>query len=83
MKPCPFCGSDETSVSTNRIEYWVVCDNCLATGPTDPDDYDAKTRWNTRAAQQPLIDGWACPHCYSEVPGGHNPGCQFLEFFNT
>lgn len=58
LLPCPFCGADDAF--TERADFsssYVVCNNCIARGPTecqDSDDEDepgqasAITAWNTR-----------------------------------
>ena len=69
LKPCPFCGSTEVSLSTYQNMVGEVdakfgeCHNCAARGPetepSDMSDKNATSLWNNRrsdiveTAQQP------------------------------
>lgn len=53
LKPCPFCGYDDTQVSDeqNGFEFgW--CPECGSVGPTHPTQAEAITAWNTRAGEK-------------------------------
>jgi Lar family restriction alleviation protein len=60
MEPCPFCGeSDAFSERADFSSSYIVCNNCLARGPTECQDSDeeeepgrdgAVKAWNARAA---------------------------------
>lgn len=58
LKPCPFCGSRETSTSyaTNTegvvSSRFVECEDCAAMGPAVDVDALAIAAWNRRAALQ-------------------------------
>lgn len=55
LKPCPFCGYDDTTVEgikfmdapADKLFFKVVCVYCGATGPCF--DANAVANWNTRA----------------------------------
>ena len=57
LKACPFCGSKKTGRSVERRhrslgiwdEYWVECEDCWATGPTESTTLAATVVWNKRA----------------------------------
>jgi Lar family restriction alleviation protein len=50
INPCPFCGSDDTSLKLlEDPEVAVVCYHCLATGPVAGNDETAAEMWNERA----------------------------------
>ena len=52
IKPCPFCGSGETSLQVVDGTMRVTCINCKARGPisdiVDPREGDAIIAWNQR-----------------------------------
>lgn len=55
LKPCPFCGGDaDISDSSGLIgcgmnlEYYVVCEECLAKGEEFGNPKDAIEAWNRR-----------------------------------
>lgn len=50
LKPCPFCGGEDLSIS---VEGYVYCGNCDATGPSEFSPEQAEEHWNTRAAADP------------------------------
>ncbi len=47
IKPCPFCGSDETQVDST-IDYRVECKRCEAQGPKSKSFNEAIGTWNNR-----------------------------------
>lgn len=53
LKPCPFCGERETLKpwQADAIEYWtVICESCVAEGPTSITEAEAIAAWNARSA---------------------------------
>jgi Lar family restriction alleviation protein len=62
LSPCPFCGSDEISLSTSTnmngeiVGKFAECHNCAALGPdslpSDLSDSAAVKLWNIRAGVQ-------------------------------
>jgi Lar family restriction alleviation protein len=66
LLPCPFCGSDKSSISYCSEDYKsfvVVCDECRSEGPEVPvhtvkkresGRHKAAELWNTRAAKQTI-----------------------------
>jgi Lar family restriction alleviation protein len=52
--PCPFCGGVNQYVDSAfidaREEFFIVCRDCQAEGPTHVDEFMAAYRWNERAA---------------------------------
>lgn len=56
LKPCPFCGSEEVSLSHNTLmddtpgDYYIECHKCAALGPTTEHSgiEVAAARWNDR-----------------------------------
>lgn len=59
-KPCPFCGVlnpsiEQAAVGTldRHFEYFVVCENCGATGPSDLGKSGAVEMWNLRREYDP------------------------------
>jgi len=52
--PCPFCGSDDLTLTTDRYGWKVVqCDDCGTSGPCiDLEDDEYIDRWNKRAPAQ-------------------------------
>lgn len=66
LAPCPFCGSDDVSMSwsiNNRGEtanYFAECGECGASGPTAEhvlgmEDNIARDKWNRRVKEKPSI----------------------------
>jgi Lar family restriction alleviation protein len=57
MKPCPFCGSENVSLSTHAMNgTWVHCDKCGTYGRIkwNHDENAAKDAWNTRTIEAAL-----------------------------
>lgn len=62
---CPFCGTDDISVSfsygndQNKKAIFVECGQCAAFGPSmdlpDGDEEDAVTAWNDRISNDPRV----------------------------
>lgn len=53
LKPCPFCGSSDVTI-TNGIRFRnVFCKVCDCVGPDFHDQADAVAAWNRRATAQP------------------------------
>lgn len=56
LKPCPFCGSDRTTIWNAGGGQQAVCKNCRTTGPvfTCQEAWrQAFTAWNIRAPVEP------------------------------
>jgi len=55
LKPCPFCGCNETELRHDDGIFWVKCLTCEATGPTntkyDGEEGDPYVSWDTRFAE--------------------------------
>lgn len=59
LLPCPFCGMttslDATCRETERVSgrefYYVFCEVCEASGPTDYVQANAIERWNERKSE--------------------------------
>lgn len=47
LKPCPFCGSNETEL-VKGDEWYVACLTCWADGPTGGSNEKAEEQWNYR-----------------------------------
>lgn len=48
-KPCPFCGSEKSTVKPVWKTYWfVACSDCKAGGPIRKTPEDAEEAWNER-----------------------------------
>ena len=63
---CPFCGSEELSVSIgDGIEPFdfVCCDDCFAQGPHGVTEEHAEQLWASRTSKG--RDGSDCPFCGS------------------
>ena len=56
-KPCQFCGVLNTSIEDRLVgthsEYWIMCENCGATGPSDLGASGAVAMWNLRREYDP------------------------------
>ncbi|QNB13469.1 restriction alleviation protein, Lar family [Paraburkholderia tropica] len=50
LKPCPFCGSDDTYTDSALGKRQVLCNACEAAGPTEETDDEAIASWNRLAA---------------------------------
>lgn len=50
LKPCPFCGSDDTYTDSALGKRQVLCNACEASGPTEETDDEAIASWNRLAA---------------------------------
>ncbi|WP_234775228.1 Lar family restriction alleviation protein [Paraburkholderia tropica] len=50
LKPCPFCGSDDTYTDSALGKRQVLCNACEAAGPTEETDGEAIASWNRLAA---------------------------------
>lgn len=53
LKPCPFCSGElyfieDEEVGEDLITYRVICDCCLASGPSGGSERDAIAEWNMR-----------------------------------
>jgi Lar family restriction alleviation protein len=50
LKPCPFCGDDNSLQVEHDDIHWcfVFCENCLAHGPRIDDREQAIKEWNER-----------------------------------
>lgn len=50
MKPllaqCPYCLENSPKIAVHLISYQVVCQHCLATGPSKSSRKDAAMAWN-------------------------------------
>ena len=46
LKPCPFCGSDNTRAYSSTGICWVECLSCDAVGPTAKTEAEAIDAWN-------------------------------------
>lgn len=50
LKPCPFCGSDETyKTRLDDFTYVIQCLECGASGPYKLNTDEAEEAWNRRA----------------------------------
>lgn len=49
-KPCPFCGHDDPYMSNSiaQSEWYMVCAECNAIGPTGDSPNAALAAWNER-----------------------------------
>ena len=52
LRPCPFCGSSDLWINGDLDPKFVVCNKCLAFGPTAPTVTEATERWNRRAGTE-------------------------------
>lgn len=56
--PCPFCGSDEVSLSDGymgqTIGHFVECIKCGASSHMNPDKNETIKLWNTRNTEELL-----------------------------
>lgn len=51
LLPCPFCGGNRLTMNDSGYDDWfLVCDDCGADGPTAVTRYNAKYLWNDRSA---------------------------------
>lgn len=51
-KPCPFCGSNKSTVKPVWKTYWfVACSDCKAGGPIRKTPEEAEEAWNERCEQ--------------------------------
>ena len=48
IKPCPFCGSDDTEVVDMPPYWWIACRKCDAGGPMKGRKAPAIAAWNQR-----------------------------------
>lgn len=51
LKPCPFCGADESFLSTVKIgeeRYMVMCSDCGGRGGSCETEDEAEEAWNQR-----------------------------------
>jgi len=50
-RPCPFCHASPEDISLGEIEdedeeaFYLQCDNCLACGPQEANELDAREAW--------------------------------------
>lgn len=51
LKQCPFCGTFDALIHTERSGTWVACRYCGAQGPFAYGETNAVKAWNTRAAE--------------------------------
>lgn len=51
LKPCPFCGSQETGVYYDTGRHYVSCE-CGARGPSADTDEVAIAYWNRRSVNE-------------------------------
>ena len=66
LKPCPFCGAHERAYNELYVEriddqVFVVCDCCLAQGPSIDYDSDLDFDSNTEAAKKAWNDRIGTP----------------------
>lgn len=57
LKPCPFCGSDRTTIWNAGGGQQAVCKDCRATGPVFTCEeawHQAFTAWNIRSGSEDL-----------------------------
>lgn len=50
LKPCPFCGGNDTWTDSALGKRQVLCNSCEASGPTEETDDEAIDSWNRLAA---------------------------------
>jgi len=57
LRPCPFCGSGNLSVTTNdHSDYvWYMCGDCQAEGPPGEKSTEAWRLWNIRKPEVPNV----------------------------
>ena len=49
LRSCPFCDSSRTiRVNQDNDIYYIMCDNCKASGAVGDSKEDAEFRWNVR-----------------------------------
>ena len=56
LKPCPFCGANDTVMVVEQIpgcpecddNCYIRCDQCFAGGPNYDDEQRAEAAWNRR-----------------------------------
>lgn len=51
LKQCPFCGTFNVIIHTERLGAWIECLNCGAQGPFTYGDMNAVKAWNTRGVE--------------------------------
>ncbi|MEM5325216.1 Lar family restriction alleviation protein [Paraburkholderia sp. JHI2823] len=74
LKPCPFCGSEDTYTDSALGKRQVLCNSCEASGPTGEDDDEAIAAWNRLAALAPS-DAAGAPITWAAVHfGGKHDG---------
>ena len=49
VKPCPFCGSEDSNVSELLGIYWVQCFECYASTSLEDHLETALEKWNSRS----------------------------------
>ena len=48
LKPCPFCGSELTQMTSYLGEWWVVCCECFCSTAMETTEKEAIKAWNKR-----------------------------------
>jgi Lar family restriction alleviation protein len=56
LKPCPFCGGTELTMSKNDGDRFIQCTTCTTTGPNGSDCESAEIQWNQREAAYSFTD---------------------------
>lgn len=77
LAPCPFCGSDNVGLETNRPSGFIfaVCRDCGAEGPCEDHSNSAEDYWNRRAATEAAEPVGAVP----DTPGAK----ELIEWINA
>lgn len=56
LRPCPHCASRNLVIGDNSFcQRFVVCGNCGARGPAQPDEERARISWNERWIEDKII----------------------------
>jgi hypothetical protein len=67
IAPCPFCFDKQPALTTHLLGFQVICQNCLATGPSKISNKEATSSWNQLSQELERSRKWYANHFSSEL----------------
>jgi Tfp pilus assembly PilM family ATPase len=67
IEQCPYCFGKHPELTTNTFGFQVICQDCLATGPSKTAMKEAKSSWNLLTQELQRSRQWYAAHFTREL----------------